>query len=154
MKFDKNPQADGGKFLKLKDGDAVLGILRGEVRDFYQTWTDKVSTIVAEGTPKSKFRFRVNFVTMDNEGNLEPKILEQGPAMYKTLKELSQDYELENTVIKIKRTGSSIHDTEYAIFPLPKAPSDKTMKALETLQLLSLEDEGLAAPSLVDDIPF
>jgi len=154
MKFDKNPQADGGKFLKLKDGDAVLGILRGEVRDFYQTWTDKVSTIVAEGTAKSKFRFRVNFVIMDNEGNLEPKILEQGSTLYKILKELSQDYELETTVVKIKRSGSAINDTAYSVIPLQKAPSDKTMKALESLQLLSLEDEGQVTPSLVDDIPF
>lgn len=154
LKFDKDPKTDGGKFIKLKDGETVMGILRGTVDDFYVLWENKVSTRVPEGTPKAKFRFRVNLVTMDAEGNLEAKILEQGPTLYKTLKELSQDYELDRTVIKIKRSGSGMNDTEYSVVPLPKPPSEKTMKALETLPLLSLEDEAHAAPVSEDTVPF
>jgi hypothetical protein len=155
LKFDKDPKTDGGKFIKLKDGETVMGILRGTVEDFYVLWDNKVSTRVPEGTPKAKFRFRVNLVTMDAEGNLEAKILEQGPTLYKSLKELSQDYDLEKTVIKIKRSGSGLNDTEYAIIPLPKQPSDKTLKALESLQLLPLEDDAhVPASGMEDTVPF
>lgn len=154
MKFDKDPKTDGGKFIKLKDGETVMGILRGDVKDFYVLWDNKISTQVPEGTPKAKFRFRVNLITMDAEGNLEPKILEQGPTLYKILKELSADYELEKTVIKIKRSGSGMNDTEYSVIPLPKPPSEKTMKSFEILDLLSLENDDHTAPVSPDDAPF
>ena len=157
LKFDKDPKTSGGKFLKIGDGETVTGILRGSVRDFYVLWNpDKTSTIVPEGTPKAKFRFRVNLVTWDQAGNLEAKILEQGPTMYKMLKELSQDYELDKTAIKIKRTGSGQNNTEYSIVPMPKPPSDKMLEALRHIELLSLEDEQDTATQkpIEDDLPF
>lgn len=154
--FDKEPKTGGGKFLKIGDGESVVGILRGTVLDYYVIWNpDKTSTIVPEGTPKAKFRFKVNFVTWDQEGNLEAKILEQGSTVYKALKELSQDYDLEKTAIKIKRTGSGQNNTEYSIVPLPKPPSEKMLEALKNLELLSLENESAAVTKPTeDDLPF
>jgi hypothetical protein len=155
MKFDKDPKTDGGAFIKLKDGETVMGILRGDVKDFYVVWESGKPTEVPEGTPKARFRFRINLVTIGADGALEPKILEQGPMLYKALKELSADYELDKTVIKIKRSGSGMNDTEYSVIPLPKAPSEKTMKALETLELLSLESEDHApATESAESLPF
>lgn len=154
LTFDKDPKTDGGHFVKLKDGESVMGILRGDVKDFYVLWANNVSTEVAHGTPKAKFRFRVNLVTVDKDGNLEPKILEQGPALYKALKDLSVDYNLEETVIKIKRTGSGMNDTEYSVIPLPKKPSDQTMLKLKTLELLPLNETAAAPESGADEIRF
>lgn len=154
LKFDKDPKTEGGKFIKLKDGETVTGILRGTVKDFYVLWENKVSTHVPEGTPKAKFRFRVNMITWDDKGNLEARILEQGPTLYKSLKELSQDYALDRTAIKIKRSGSGMNDTEYTIIPLPKPPSEAMMSAIEKVELLSLEDEVMPTQSASDDLPF
>ena len=75
-------------------------------------------------------------------GEMKPMILEQGPQMYKDFKELTQDYDLSETMIKIKRTGSKL-DTTYSVIPLPKKPEKKTLDALKKLELHPLTDSEL-----------
>lgn len=141
LKFDKDPQTGGGNFLKLKDGESATGILRGEVKVFYVTWEGGKSTEVPEGTPGAKFRFRVNLVVAEKDGVFAPKILEQGAMVYKAFKDLAEDYELSETIIKIKRSGSGQNNTEYSVMPLPKKPEASTLKKLEVIELLPLESE-------------
>lgn len=155
LKFDKDPQTNGGNFLKLKDGESVTGILRGEVKVFYITWEGGKSSEVPEGTPGAKFRFRVNLVVAEKDGVFVPKILEQGAMVYKAFKDLSEDYSLDETIIKIKRTGSGQNNTEYSVMPLPKKPEAATLKKLEALELLPLESEQKEeAPAVEPETPF
>jgi hypothetical protein len=155
LRFTEEPQVTGGMFLKIADGETVAGVLRGEVKAQYVVWDDNKKSHPCEPNAKgAKFRFKVNFVVMDKDGNMTPKILEQGPSFYKDLKALAEDYNLEETLLKIKRSGSD-KNTTYTIMPTPKPPSAETLKKLASLELHSLEDqtEGTPAPD-ISDVPF
>lgn len=155
LKFDQDPiVGNGGSYIKLADGEQVMGILQGEVKTAYVKWTeDKKKVEVEPGTEGARFTFSVNLVTMDKDLNLVPKILEHGAKMYKELKSLSEEYDLSQTIIKIKRTGSTMNNTVYSILPLPKPPSAETLKKLVTLQLLPLEQADAKAEEK-EDIGF
>jgi hypothetical protein len=141
LKFDQEPvTGGGGNYIKISDGESVTGVLRGEVKTAYILWgDDKVKQVVDRGTPGARFTFTVNMVVFDAKGNLEAKLLEHGAKMYKELKALSEEYDLENTVIKIKRTGSTMNNTVYSIMPLAKAMQPATIAKLEALELLPLD---------------
>lgn len=153
QRFTEDPQVTGGIFLKIADGEIVQGVLRGEVKTQYVQWgLDKKSTVCDPKAPGAKFRFKVNFVVMDKEGNMTPKILEQGPSFYKDLKAIAEDYDLEQTLIKIKRNGSD-KNTTYTIMPTPKPPAADTLKKLAALELHPLEDvEAVASDN--SEVPF
>lgn len=156
LKFDKEIVNGDGSFLKLKDGESVVGVLCGEVKEFYVLWSGNKSAPCEENTPGAKFRFKVNFAVIDKTGAITPRILEQGPQMYKAFKELTEHYNLEETVLSIKRTGTGANDTKYAVLPLPKKPSDKTLATIKSLELLPLDvKEDAQAGSESDEVlPF
>jgi hypothetical protein len=156
LKFDQEPITSGGTFLKIEAGQEVVGVLRGEVKCEYVLWENKKKTVVEPNTPGARFSFKVNFVVINKDGTVgEAKLWEQGAKIYKSLKELSADYSLEETVIKVKRTGSGMNDTVYSIIPLPKKPSDKTIAALAAAKLQPLEGEdGLPKFDSSEDVPF
>jgi hypothetical protein len=142
LKFDMEPKSGNGNFIRLDDGDSVTGILAGEVRTFYSLFVDGKSEEVPEDTPKAKFRFRVNIVVKEEDGTLVPKLFEQGANVYRAFKELAQDYDLEQTLVKIKRTGSKMSDTKYSVLPLPTKIAPETFEKLAVIQLLPLESEA------------
>jgi hypothetical protein len=152
QRFTEDPQTTGGIFLKIADGETVAGVLRGDVKTQYVQWgKDNKSTACDAKAPGAKFRFKVNFIVMDKEGNMSPKILEQGPSFYKDLKAIAEDYDLSETLIKIKRNGAD-KSTTYTIMPTPQKPSEKTLKALEAIELHPLEEH---ADGAVDpEVPF
>ena len=166
MKFTKEPktgEAGAGDFLKLKDGEFISGVFRGEPHEFYSKYNanNNTSFLVDENSPGARFRFRVNFVTRDKETkDFKCLIWEQGATVYNLLKELNEEYGLEKTVVKIKRKGEKL-DTEYLIIPDGKANfNDVVKKAVEQVELQDLttglkEEEGQPPKASSDDeIPF
>jgi len=133
------PEGGGSKnYLKLKDKESAMGIFRGDLHEFFVLWEGQKSSVVPEGTPGSKFRFKVNFVIKDGASYV-PKIFEQGLTVYKQLAELHAEYDLETTVIKITRNGTGT-DTTYSLLPLLKqALSKEVLKHLGTIELHALE---------------
>lgn len=139
MQFRKDlPESGSKNFLKLKDKESISGIFMGELYEFFILWDNKKAKEVPEGTPDSKFRFRVNFVS--KEGSVyAPKIFEQGATVYRQLAELHEEYDLEKTVIKITRNGSGT-DTTYSLLPLLKQVVTKeTAEHLKNIELLPLD---------------
>lgn len=146
MKF-KPKNEDTRNFLKLKAGETVTGIFRGELYDFRIHWADNRSTIcpgpdtceICREGNKSKFRFRVNFVVKEGEGYVA-KVTEQGWTFYEVLRSLNEgDYPLEKYVMKITRHGERLNTT-YTVIP---APSGLVSAELEKkLELVKLNDLG------------
>jgi len=142
MKFknqDELPETGGSKnFLKLKDKESVQGIFRGDLYEFYILWENGKSTVVDENTSGAKFRFRVNFV-MKEGSSYVPKIFEQGLTVYNQLRELHDEYGLDEIIVKITRNGTGT-DTTYSVLPLLKQQiSSATMDYLSKMSLLPLE---------------
>ncbi len=118
------PESGGQNFVKLKDKESIVGVFLGDPYEYSAIWSNKKSDVVPDGTPNSKFRFRVNFVTKDKSGYVA-KIFEQGAGVYRRLIKLNEDFQgLEGVVVKISRKGSTMNDTEYTIDPVmdPKNP--------------------------------
>lgn len=138
------PDAGGQNFVKLKDGESATGVFMGEPYEFFTVWKDKKSTVVAEGTPNAKFRFRLNLVIKAKVG-YEAKLFEQGPTVYRRLLKLNQEFNgLENLVVKITRHGSTINDTEYTIDPAIDSKTRQLVSvppAVQGVQLLPLEHD-------------
>ena len=164
MKFRKDLQESNGPshFIKLKDGESVSGILRGELNETFVLWEAGKSREVPEGTPGAKLRFKVNMVIKEGSSYVA-RILEGGQLMYKQLAQLAEDYELDATVIKVSRSGTGL-DTEYAVIPAPpKAQVAKeAMAFIETLELHELGEKPAQsasgkvknyAPGAGDDTP-
>lgn len=158
MKFrsdEELPETGGSKnYIKLKDKGSVEGIFRGDTHEFFVKWENRKSREVPEGTPDSKFRFRVNFLV--KEGAVwVPKIFEQGQIVYKQLRELHEEYDLEKTFIKITRNGDGT-DTTYSLLPKLKQTMTKETEAhLKEIELLPLESKiSHSSNSGDDDLPF
>lgn len=159
MQFRKDIVENKGNksFIKLKDKESVVGIFRGEMHEFFSVWENNRTRVVEEGTPGAGFRFRVNFFVKEGT-TFTPKIFEGGVTVYNQLAELHEEYNLEETAIKITRNGTGT-DTTYTIIPMKQAPSKETLKFLAAAELLPLEStkqNGSAAPQLDqdDEIPF
>jgi hypothetical protein len=148
MKFTKRdmPERDDrgpGIFLKFKDGESKTGVCRGEVYEFFQVWENGKSQVVARDHADAKSRFRLNFVILE-DGKFVPKIFEFGIVVYNLLAEISEEYDLEKTKVKITRRGTGT-DTVYMVLPLLKEPiSAKTMKEIEAVPLNILEHKERA----------
>lgn len=142
MRFREDlPQGGGSNnFVKLKDKESITGIFRGETHEFFVKWTDGKSTEVPEGTPGSKFRFRINFVVKEGASYV-PKIFEQGQIVYEFLAGLHKEYPLETTVCKITRKGEKL-DTTYEIMPLRQPVTPEAEKVLNTVKLNPLTSKA------------
>lgn len=157
MQFPSTPSTDSkSNFLKLKSGESVTGVFRGDTMEFYAKWENKKTVIVPEGEDGGKFRFRINFITKEN-GTLVAKIWEQGAMTYNMLKELNTEYELQNTFVKITRHGDGL-DTIYTIMPAKAQFTQESENAVATVKLNDLNIKtkitGSAGPRDDDEIPF
>lgn len=166
MKFEGAQEVNEHAFLfvKLKDKESVVGVLQGEPVTFRVHWTGTNSEVCqGPGCPlckkgeKSRFRFRINFLTKDEAGAPIYKVLEQGMDVYGKLKSLNDEVPLEKTVVKISRKGSGLNDTEYTIIPLPTPISEPMAKAIQALPLHDLTPEKKEedfAQTQDEEIPF
>lgn len=129
MKFNQAADASESQkqFFKLKDGQNVRVVFRGEPYEFKQHWINNRGVLCNGGSEncspcregmKPGFRFRVNLVMSEN-GVFVSKIWEQGWTVYNQLKDLNADYPLETHLVKVARTGSGAQDTTYSILPVP-----------------------------------
>ena len=146
MKF-KAKSEDTRNFIKLKSGESVTGVFRGDPYEFRIHWlTDESrATLCSQKKDcelckikKSSFRFRVNFIVP--EGNLfVAKVLEQGWISFQALMKLQESgYDLEKQIIQISRQGSGL-STTYSIIPSPKGiVTPQQQKALEGVKLNEL----------------
>lgn len=161
MKFNDydEPKTGAGMFLKLSDGDEVLGVFRGNPYEYHIRWDDesKRSEEVSEDSEGAKFRFKINFVTKNSEGDYEAKIFENSLTVYNKLKEIHAEWDLENTVVKLSRKGEKLK-TEYSIVPT----KHKVPKEVLNVELRNLEPDtkpkahapnGTYDPE-IDEIPF
>lgn len=164
MKF-RDKSSGGGKknFLKLKAGESVRGVFRGDPVDFRQHWVGgrgiickgEVNCPLCKEGDKAGFRFRLNFI-MNENGAYVSKVFEQGWHVYKDLKALHEgDYDLEKHLMKITRQGSD-QKTTYSIVPVPNGIITKEIEEKITsvpLQDLSLASEESSEPE-GEDLPF
>lgn len=164
MQFPGKDSGNGGTFVRLKDGDSVVGIFQGAPLDYRQHWSQaegkgyvcpetKECPRCAKGE-KSGFRFRLNMVISEN-GVYVAKIFEQGWTVYKSLDQLNKEYPLDKTVVKITRSGSDKSDTTYSIIPVRDQPSPEKLAEIARIELLNLSPEKPSHSDKFDeDVPF
>lgn len=144
MKFRaKKPEGEGGAtFLKLKDGESVKGVFRGDPFDFESHWKNGSvpcpgagCEFCAQGEAPA-FRFRINLVVKEN-GAYTAKLWEQGWRVYEALQGLDvSGYDLEKTAVQVTRRGSDKNNTTYSILPIPNAElSEDQLKAIGDTKL-------------------
>ncbi len=157
MRFDQSPETGGSNdFLKLKNGDSVTGVFRGDEYEFYGSWKEG-KFVVGEG---KSFRFRINFITKDESGTYVAKVLEQGVTVYNQLKDLHAEYDLTETIVKITRSGAGPSDTSYSILPIKKSQVgpelEKQLQAVELKDLGHSDKQKVTEPSFDSEeaIPF
>jgi hypothetical protein len=165
-------ESSSNHFIKLKDGESVRGIFRGDPFEFKQHWLEteqKSFNCQGDKCPecakgnRPKFRFRINFVVRDQDKNYVAKIFEHGSKFYKALKGLHEGgYDLERNIMSVTRQGKGTLTT-YSILPVPNgAISEIVDKAISAVKLNDLSntkperDPGEDADdfSNIGDIPF
>jgi len=155
MDLDTEPRTSSGAYLKLKDGESIVGILQGKAHTYYAKWQDEGGFApVDEDTPGASFRFSLNFCEINKDKKMEnPVVWEQGKKVWKFLQELNKDFPLEKTFIKIKRMGSDKSDTTYTILPVTKIKVADMQKQLDHMDLHEFGVEKLKFKE-DDDLPF
>src|SRR3990167_4785768 len=104
-------EAGSGKFIRLKDGDRVTGVFRGEPHTFYRAFKDKAE--YENWAQGRSFKFRINILLKTAEG-WEAKLFEQGSIAFDQLFEAHEKYGFD-CVYEIRRKGSGQDDTRYYI---------------------------------------
>jgi len=167
MKFKELTSNVTKNLLKMKSGEEVRGVFRGDPVDFRQHWIANRSYLCSGNSTceyckageKSSFRFRINIVINENGAHVA-KVFEQGKSVYEALKSLNTDYALEKNQVKIKRMGSGT-ETLYTILPVPNGElKDGALKAIEAIPLVDLSldasrpAEPIAEEEDSEDVPF
>jgi hypothetical protein len=150
MKFkDLNSNTITKNILKLKAGESVRGVFRGDLVDFRQHWVNNRSSICTGNATcelcgageKSSFRFQVNIIVKENASYVA-KVFEQGRSIYEILSSLHADFPLEKNWIKITRNGEG-KNTSYTITPVPNsqlsAEDEKQVAAIKLNDLASVQ---------------
>lgn len=152
MKFKDLTNNSSKNLLKLKAGEEIRGVFRGDPVDYRQHWHQNRGVIcpgrhkceLCNAGEKSAFRFRINFIVNEN-GAYVAKVFEQGRAVYEALKALHTDYNLEKHQMKIKRLGSGT-ETTYNILPVPNGnvtdELEKKLSAIPVNPLSEATEEG------------
>lgn len=125
--------------IKLKDGQSVTGVLRGNPFEFESAF---------KPGDKPKYRFRLNMV-FKVDGVLQAQILEGGWKLSCQLKELLQSgWDLEKTRTRISRTGSGINDTVYSATVLPTPIPSPELAEILKVSLLDLTPPQAITPRI------
>jgi hypothetical protein len=165
MKFKKFDMAEGGSngglFFKIKNGESRMGVIRGEIYEFYSRWVGGKSFVVTAGEENAKPKFRVNIVVYDEKEKVfRALIWEFGLMIYQQLADIAQETDITKLKLKITRRGEGL-DTTYTVMP-PLSDKDKlTPKQLEQIEavpLKILEHKEEVAPADTEgndgDLPF
>lgn len=151
MKFKKIDHGTGNdSFLTLKDGDKVKGVFRSDPHEFRQHFdkTTQTSSVCLESRQcplcvqghKSSYRFFTNFIIKGEDGAYIAKIFAGGSTVAQQLDALSQDCDLQTTIVTIRRSGSGL-ETTYSIGPIvgDNVLKNGALKAVQATKLLDLE---------------
>lgn len=148
MKFPKKsaPTGEGiaaGSYLKIGDGQSVTGVPRGDVHEFFQRWPQGgQKEVFLVPTAGAAPRYRIN-VVVHEDGKFCAKVFEFGPSVYGQFSEISDNFEIDKTKVKISRKGSG-KNTEWFILPL--GPVDpKALKAIVATELNALAPQSAPA---------
>lgn len=154
-------EAKGGLFIKLKDGDFVEGIFRGQPHFYYQKFGDRTEYDTwAEGR---SFKFKIPFVINEN-GAWVAKIYQGGAKVRDQIFDMGEEYGVKDTngdlvridaIFKIKRTGSGKDDTRYSIlfkgFPTAEQLLQINAVKLPNLKGVQEDDDSFPPPDEDDD---
>ncbi len=139
MDFDapSTTQSTGStKYLKLKDGESVNIILRGNVHRFFSIFGVKGE--VSREMPGAKLRYKVNAI-VSIEGKFEAKILEYGKMINDEFYKCSQVCDVTKTKLKLSCRGKGLK-TEYFAMPIVNEPiPPAVMKQIEAVPLNMLD---------------
>ncbi len=151
-------KTDSGTYLKLGDGESVIGVFRGEIYESYIRWDEGKSKPVTKDAAGAKSRFKANFIVKE-AGTYIAKVFEFSPTTYNQLVEINEMGPLEKTKVKIIRRGVS-KDTVYMIMPSTTALTEGELLAIGDAKLNILDDkqvmvkqhaaDGFAPPSEPD----
>ncbi len=151
----KKAKEEGGNsmFIRLKDGDSVEGVFRGQPHTFYQSFGDRAEYDKwAEGR---SFKFKINFV-VNEAGHLNVKIFQGGATIRDAILDAKEEYGLD-CIYKIKRTGSTKEDTRYAVLFKQKLTPEgiEAVNAMELKRLTSdLKEPSPDGAPPPEDNPF
>lgn len=150
---------DGSNFIKMKDGDKVYMVLRGDVTGYRQHWVGqetsrcpgKATCAICHSGKKPSFRFRVNVIVKEQDGLYKPKILENGWKLLEQIHNLNDaltenGQDLEKKLVQVSRKGSTQNDTAYTMVVVTDLNPDQ-QKLFASIPMYNLEslDEQLQA---------
>lgn len=114
-----------GLFIRMKDGDRIQGIFKGDPHIYRLHWIEKRSyecvgkdsCEYCKSGDKPKFRFKINFLTKE-DGTWLAKIFEGNYGTFKDLKEMHENsYALPETFVSVARSGDK-QNTRYVVMPV------------------------------------
>ncbi len=132
-----NPSGETGKYLKLKDGDAVKM---------------RIASEPAISVYKQGQRPRYSWVIF-NRDTKQAQIYSAGVLVFGDLRDLEPDWGLPTEFdIRIKRTGSGMNDTSYSVTPI-KESDDLTPEQLSEVEKIDLPKaiKGKWLSAYIDD---
>lgn len=161
MKFKDRPKSDQGeggtnRYLRLKDGDAVKMIPRGEIFEFYSVFGTKGD--VPAGTSGAKKKYRMNVVVLE-EGKFVMKIFDFNGPLYDQFVEINKFCEenkqdITKTKVRVSRKGAGKSDTTYMALPLTNEPlTAAIIQQIESIDLHDLDPLKKSPPIPRGDLP-
>ena len=137
MFSDDFKKSEGGMFIKLEDGESVVGAFAGNVLEFYNNF--KLRSQYSLDDPNipagSSKRFKVNFVSAADDGTLIPRILEGSKTTAKAIEKIVEKYGVDYFV-EITRNGTG-KTTTYSVLPERPLTEDEK-KAVQAVKLTTL----------------
>jgi hypothetical protein len=155
MKFPDLSKDTGGKFVKMKSGDRLVGLFVGDPVMFDQHWVEGKSQNCTgpncphcEAGEKASTRFHINFLTKE-EDVWVAKVFEQGKKTLKTLAAFHEEYDLEKTLVSVTKQGEKM-TTVYNLLPAKVNLTEAELKKVRAIPLNKLgKQEAGAAPAVM-----
>lgn len=136
MQFVDSRGPSDPNIIRLKSGESVTGVLRGDPYTFEHAF---------KPGDKPKFRFKLNIIVPD-QGNLTAKVIEGGWKLYNQLADAHKaGWDLEKSYTKISRQGSTVNDTVYSATVMPTPVSAETLAKVANVRLHKLDIQASAS---------
>lgn len=123
-------QGSTKSFVKVGDGNSVIGVFKGDPEIFYQVFENGKYKVVPKSDASGVFRFSINFITKE-DGKLVAKLFQGNWHDLKALKALHDEFNLEETYVKVSQTGER-QNKRMSFMPMTKQKPDQALfKAVE-----------------------
>ena len=106
--------------------------------------------------PKPGFdeRFKVNFVTKDDEGKLVAKIFDCNLFVYNQIADINESMDIETVTCKISRQASGKGSTYFIMPNLKDTLQAKALAAIDAVELNPLGEQGPQSETKDGELPF